>query len=85
MTMDVAITYVVSRDILGHVVGEFDSLDPPLSFDILLGILLRSDEALAFSFMDLSFSFSYSSVSSIDDINECAPHSPTSYVQFIDV
>ena len=32
--MDVVIADVVSCDILGHVVGEFDSMDPPLSFDI---------------------------------------------------
>ena len=40
----------------------------------------RSDNALAFSFMDWSFSFEYSSASSIDEINVCAPHSPTTYV-----
>ena len=26
----------MSRNILGHVVGEFDSMDPPLSRDILV-------------------------------------------------
>ena len=39
MTTDVAIVDVVCHDILGHVVGEFDYVDSPLSFDILSGFL----------------------------------------------
>ena len=38
VTIDVAIVDIVSIDILGHVVGESDSVDPPLSFDILSGL-----------------------------------------------
>ena len=68
---------IASPDILGHVVGESDVVDPPLSFDVLLGFVSRSDDVLAFSSMDLSI-FEYSPISFIDDIDACAPHSPTS-------
>ena len=79
---DDAITYdvivdIASPDILGHVVGESDAVDPPLSFDVLLGFVSRFDDVLTFSSMDLSI-FEYSLVSFIDDIDACAPHSPTS-------
>ena len=76
--MDVVIAGVVSPDILGHVVGEFDSMDPQFSFDILLGFVLRS-YVLVFSSMDLGI-FEYSPVSFIDDIDECAPHSPIAHI-----
>ena len=72
VTMDV-ITDIISPDILGHVVRESDSMDPPLSFDILSRFISRSDDVLAFSSMDLSV-FEYSFVSFIDDIDVCAPH-----------
>ena len=78
VTVDIA-----SPNILGHVVGESDSVGPSLSFDILLGFVSRSDDVLAFSSMDLSI-FEYSSVSSIGDIDACAPHSPTSHIHDID-
>ena len=74
---------IASPDILGHVVGESDAVDPPLSFDVLSGFLSRSDDVLAFSSMDLSI-FVYSPVSFIDDIDACAPHSPTSQIHDID-
>ena len=80
VTMDIAISYIVSLDILGHVVEEFDSVDPPLSFNIFSGFLFRSKDALAFSSMALSFSFEYSSASSIEDIDVCASHSPTTQI-----
>ena len=35
-------------DILGHVVGKSDVVDPPLSFDVLSGFVSRSDDVLAF-------------------------------------
>ena len=38
---------------------------------------------LPFSSMDLRI-FKYSSVSFIDDIDSCAPHSPTSHIHDID-
>ena len=44
VTMDVAIVDIVSPDILGHVIGEFDSMYPPLSFDILLGFASYGDD-----------------------------------------
>ena len=34
--------------------GESDYVGPPLSFDIFLGFVSRSDDVLAFSSMDLS-------------------------------
>ena len=74
---------IASHDILGHVVGESDDVDPPLSFDVLSGFVSRSDDVLAFSSMDLSI-FEYSPVSFIDDIDTCAPHSPTSQIHDID-
>ena len=74
---------IASPDILGHVVGESDAVDPPLSFDVLPGFVSRSDDVLAFSSMDLSI-FEYSPVSFIDDIDACSPHSPTSHIHDID-
>ena len=82
ITGDVIID-IASPDILGHVVGESDVVDPPLSFDVLSGFVSRSDDVLAFSSMDLSI-FEYSPVSFIDDIDACAPHSPTSQIHDID-
>ena len=52
--MDDVISNIASSDILGHVVGESDYVDPPLSFDILSGFVSRSEDVLAFSSMDLS-------------------------------
>ena len=63
--------------------GESDSMGPPLSFDILLRVVSHSDDVLFFSSMDLSIS-KYSPVSFIDDIDACAPHSPTSHIHDID-
>ena len=81
--MDIVSVDVVSPDILGRVVGEFDSKDPPHSFDILSRFVSRLDDVLAFSSMDLSI-FEYSPLSSIDDIDACAPYSPTSQIHDID-
>ena len=64
---------------------ESDSVNPPLSFDILSGFLFPFDDAPAFSSMNLSFSFEYLYASFIDDIDVCAPHSPTTQIHYIDV
>ena len=80
---DDVIVDIASLDILRHVVGESNSMGPPLSFDILSGFVSRSDGVLAFSSRDLSI-FKYSPVSLFDDIDACAPHSPTSHIQDID-
>ena len=40
---------IASPNILGHVVGESDVVDLPLSFDVLSGFVSRSDDVLAFS------------------------------------
>ena len=82
ITNDV-IVHIESPDTLGHVVGESNSMGPLLSFDILSEFVSLSDDVLTFSSMDLSI-FKYSSVSFIDDIDECAPHSPTSQIHGID-
>ena len=74
---------IASSDNLGHVVGESDAVDPPLSFDVLSRFVSRSNDVLAFSSMDLSI-FEYSPVYFIDDIDACAPHSPTSQIHDID-
>ena len=50
---------------------------------MLSGFVSRSDDVLAFSSMDLSI-FKYSLVSLFDDIDACAPHSPTSHIHDID-
>ena len=81
--MNDAIVDIASPYILGHVVGESDFVGPPLSFDILLRFASRSDDVLAFSSMDLSI-FAYMHVSSISDIDACAPHSPTLHIHDID-
>ena len=81
--MDDVIVDIASPDILGHVMGESDSMDPPLSFDVFSGFVSRSDDVLSFSSMDLSI-FEYSPVSFIDDIDACAPHSPTLHIHDID-
>ena len=46
--MDDVIVDTTSPDILGHVVGESDSVGPPLSFDILSGFVSHLDDVLAF-------------------------------------
>ena len=51
---DDVIIDITSHAILGHVVGESDSVGPPLSFDILSKFVSCSDDVLAFSSMDLS-------------------------------
>ena len=75
--MDDVIVDFASPYILGHVVGESNVVEPPLSFDVFSGFVSRSDDVLAFSSMDLSI-FEYSLISFIDDIDTCAPQSPTS-------
>ena len=82
ITNDVIVD-IASPDILGHVVGESDAVNPPLAFDVLSRFVSRSDDVLAFSYMDLSI-FEHSLVSFIDDIDECAPHSPISQIHDID-
>ena len=52
--MDDVIVDIASPNILGHVVGESDVVDPPLSFHVLLGFVSRSDDVVSFSSMDLS-------------------------------
>ena len=74
---------IASPDILGHVVGESDVMDPPLFFYVLSGFVSRFNDVLVFSSIDLSI-FEYSPVSFIDDIDACAPHSPTSQIHDID-
>ena len=39
---------------VGPVEGASDFVDPPLSFDVLLGFVFRSDDVHDSSFMDLS-------------------------------
>ena len=57
-------------------------VDPPLSFDVLLGFVSLSDNVSIASFMDLSI-FEYLPVS-CDSIFISAPHSPTPQVFDID-
>ena len=45
---------IASPDILGHVVGESDVMDPPLFFYVLSGFVSRFDDVLVFSSIDLS-------------------------------
>ena len=58
--MDDVIVDIASPDILGHVVGESDSVGPPLSFDIFSGFVSHSDDVLAFVSMDFSIFLAFS-------------------------
>ena len=60
---------------IGPVERASDSVDPLLSFDILLGFFTRSDYVFDDSVMDLSI-YEYSSIS-CDDVQLVAPYSPT--------
>ena len=79
--MDDVIIDIASQYIIGHIVGEFYSVGPLLSFDILLRFVSLSDDVLSLSSMDLSI-FEYSPVSFIDDIDACAcaSHSPVPFI-----
>ena len=82
--MDDVIIDIASPDILGHVVGESDFVGPPLFFFYILSrFVSRSNDVLSFSSMDLSI-FKYSPIYFIDNIDSCAPHSPTSHIHDID-
>ena len=73
-TEDVLAADVLFDGPLGLVEGASDFMDPPLSFDVLLGFVSRSNDVHDFSFMDLSM-FEYLHVSY--DITLSAPSSPT--------
>ena len=60
-----------------------DSMDSPLSFDVLSGFVSRVDDVLTSSYMDMSL-FEYFSVSHVDDVPSFARCSPTSHVYDID-
>ena len=60
-----------------------DSVDSPLSFDVLLGFVSRVGDVLTSSYMDMSL-FVYFSVSHVDDVPSFARCSPTSHVYDID-
>ncbi|RVW81161.1 hypothetical protein CK203_044671 [Vitis vinifera] len=62
--------------------GAFNSVDPPLSFDILLGFITHSDYVSDDSIMDSSI-YKYPSVF-CDDVSLLAPYSPTSQILDID-
>ena len=63
---------------IGPIEGASDFVDPPLSFDILLGFVTYSDYVFYDSVMDLSI-YEYSFVS-CDDVLLLAPYSPTSQI-----
>ncbi|KAL6315066.1 hypothetical protein AAG906_030919 [Vitis piasezkii] len=63
---------------IGLIEGVSDSVDPPLSFDILSGFVTRFDCVYDDSVMDLSI-YKYSSVS-CDDVSLFAPYSLTSQI-----
>ena len=60
-----------------------DSVDSPLSFDVLSGFVSRAGDVLTSSYMDMSF-FEYFSVSHVDDVPSFTRCSPTSHVYDID-
>ncbi|KAL6325696.1 hypothetical protein AAG906_023580 [Vitis piasezkii] len=62
--------------------GAFNSVDPPLSFDILSGFITHSDYVSDDSIMDSSI-YKYPSVF-CDDVSLLAPYSPTSQILDID-
>ena len=64
--------------VISLVVVEFKHVDPPLSFDVLLGFVARYDDVLTLSsYMDMSL-FQYLLFSC--DITLSTPHSPTSQI-----
>ena len=68
----------VFEGIISPVVVESKHVDPPLSFDVLLGFVSRYDDVLTLSsYMDMSF-FKYFPVSC--NITLFAPYSPTSQI-----
>ncbi|KAL6350452.1 hypothetical protein AAG906_019099 [Vitis piasezkii] len=66
---------------VGPIEGKSEFVDPPFSFDVLLGFISRSDDVPNSSFMDLSI-FQYLSVSY--DITLFVLSSPTSQIFDID-
>ncbi|RVW25048.1 Transposon Tf2-2 polyprotein [Vitis vinifera] len=66
------------EDTVGPIEGASDSVDPPLSFDILSGFVTRFDCVSDDSVKDLSI-YEYSSVS-CDDVSLFAPYSITSQI-----
>ena len=66
------------RAFVGPIEEASDSVDPPLSFDILSRFITRSNYVSDDSVMDLSL-YEYSSVS-YDDVSLLAPYSPTSHI-----
>ncbi|RVW68307.1 Retrovirus-related Pol polyprotein from transposon 17.6 [Vitis vinifera] len=66
---------------VGLVEGASDLVDPPLTFDVLSGLVSRHDYVSDFSSMDFS-TFKYLSVSHVIDLS--APSSPTSQIFDID-
>ena len=74
----------VFEGIINPIVVESKHVDPPLSFDVLLGFVLCTDYVLALSsYMDMIF-FKYSLVSRDDDFSLFALSLPTSHVYDID-
>ena len=80
-TRDVIVVDVLFDDTVGLVEGASDFVDPPFSFDVLLGFVSRFDDVHDSSFMDLSI-FEYLPVSC--DITLSASSSPTSQIFDID-
>ena len=72
----VAPTIDMYEGTIGTVKGASESVDPPLSFDILSGFIIRSNYVSNDSIMDLSI-YEYSSVS-CDNVSLFAPYSLTS-------
>ena len=68
--------------IVSLVDGVFDSVDPPFSFDIMLGFITHFDYVYDDSILDLSI-YKYSSLS-CEDVSLVAPYSPTSQILDID-
>ena len=78
---DVIVVDDLFEGLVGPIKKVSDFVDPPLSFDVLSGCVLRSDDVHDSSFMDLSI-FEYLSVSC--DVTLSAPSSPTSQIFDID-
>ena len=66
------------EDNINLVEGVLDSVDPSLSFDILLGFVTRSNYVSDDSIVDLSI-YKYSFVS-CDDVSLLSPYSLTSQI-----
>ena len=84
LCVDVALTDAfMFEGVVSPTMVVSDSVDSPLSFDVLSGFVSRAGDVLTSSYMDMSL-FEYFSFSHVDDVPSFTRCSPTSHVYDID-